>query len=357
MSSFEDICGQENIKTYLTEAISTGKLSHAYIFNGESGSGKKLLADAFAETLQCEHVEELVKSGNAKAEDIKPCGKCHSCIQAEAGSNPDIIRISYDADAKKSIGVDDIREKLINDIVIKPYEYDRKVYIVEDAQRLTAQAQNALLKTLEEPPEYAVIILLATNADILLDTIRSRCVVIDMEDVPGKLMKTYLQEHFPDKSESEIEFAVIFADGKLGRAIDYLSNADMEELKDSVIRFVKKVPDMALYETMTQLRELDSYKINRLEDYLDILQLWYRDVLMFKSTRDMNSLVFKSEITDISRQAQNASYEGLNKIIEGVEVIKLRLAANVNFDIAAELFLITIHEGMVNCLSEAHERD
>lgn len=114
---------------------------------------------------------------------------------------------------------------------------------------------------------------------------------------------------------------------------------------------------MALYETMTQLRELDLYKINRLEDYLDILQLWYRDVLMFKSTRDMNSLVFKSEITDISRQAQNASYEGLNKIIEGVEVIKLRLAANVNFDIAAELFLITIHEGMVNCLSEAHERD
>ena len=199
--------------------------------------------------------------------------------------------------------------------------------------------------------------MLATNADILLDTIRSRCVVIDMEDVPGKLMKTYLQEHFPDKSESEIEFAVIFADGKLGRATDYLSNADMEELKDSVIRFVKKVPDMALYETMTQLRELDSYKINRLEDYLDILQLWYRDVLMFKSTRDMNSLVFKSEITDISRQAQNASYEGLNKIIEGVEVIKLRLAANVNFDIAAELFLITIHEGMVNCLSEAHERD
>ena len=253
-----------------------------------------------------------MKSGNAKAEDIKPCGKCHSCIQAEAGSNPDIIRISYDADVKKSIGVDDIREKLINDIVIKPYEYDRKVYIVEDAQRLTAQAQNALLKTLEEPPEYAVIILLATNADILLDTIRSRCVVIDMEDVPGELMKTYLQEHFPDKSE---------------------------------------------YETMTQLRELDSYKINRLEDYLDILQLWYRDVLMFKSTRDMNSLVFKSEITDISRQAQNASYEGLNKIIEGVEVIKLRLAANVNFDIAAELFLITIHEGMVNCLSEAHERD
>ena len=199
--------------------------------------------------------------------------------------------------------------------------------------------------------------MLATNADILLDTIRSRCVVIDMEDVPGELMKTYLQEHFPDKSESEIEFAVIFADGKLGRATDYLSNADMEELKDSVIRFVKKVPDMALYETMTQLRELDSYKINRLEDYLDILQLWYRDVLMFKSTRDMNSLVFKSEITDISRQAQNASYEGLNKIIEGVEVIKLRLAANVNFDIAAELFLITIHEGMVNCLSEAHERD
>lgn len=357
MNSFEDICGQDNIKTYLTKAISAGKLSHAYIFNGESGSGKRLLADAFAETLLCENVVKLVKSGNAADNDIKPCGKCHSCVQAEAGSNPDIIRIKCNEGARKSIGVDDIRENLINDIVIKPYEYDRKVYIVEDAQKLTAQAQNALLKTLEEPPEYAVIILLATNADILLDTIKSRCVIVDMEDVPGGTMKTYLHEQFPNKSDSEIEFAVTFADGKLGRAIDYLSNPDMEKLKDEVIDFVKKVPDMALYETMSYIKELDSHKVDRLEDYLDILQLWYRDVLMFKSTRDMNSLVFKSEITDISRQAQNASYEGLNKIIEGVEVIKLRLDANVNFDIAAELFLITIHEGVVNSLSEAHERD
>ena len=157
MAKFTDIIGQEQLKEHLQNAITMNKVSHAYLINGERSSGKEFVAKVFAAALQCE------KGGT------EPCGECHSCIQVKSGSQPDIIFVSHDK--PNTIGVEDIRTQINNDIGIKPYSSPRKVYIMSEGEKMTVQAQNALLKTLEEPPEYAVILILTTNVEALLPTI------------------------------------------------------------------------------------------------------------------------------------------------------------------------------------------
>ena len=116
MPGFEEIVGHEQIVTHLKSAMKLGKVSHAYILSGEKGCGKKLLADVFAETLQCE------KGGT------EPCGSCHSCVQAQSGNHPDIIHLMHEK--PNSISVDDVRTQIVNDVLIKPYSGKYKIYIV-----------------------------------------------------------------------------------------------------------------------------------------------------------------------------------------------------------------------------------
>ncbi len=180
MASFNEIVGQEQIKEHLQGAIKQGKVSHAYIINGENRSGKEFIAKIFAEALLCEN----------KGTD--PCGECHSCRQAESMNHPDIIFVKHAHPS--SVGIDDIRDGINNTVQIKPYSGPYKVYIVPETEKMTIQAQNALLKTLEEPPEYVVIILLSTSTDALLPTILSRCVTLNMKPVCDDDMRTFLMK-------------------------------------------------------------------------------------------------------------------------------------------------------------------
>ena len=129
MAGFKDMIGHKQEIAHLKRAIETGKVSHAYIFSGEKGTGKKRLADAFAMTLQC------------ASDGERPCGICHSCHQAASGNHPDIIYVRHEKPA--SIGVDDVREQLTGDIAIRPYNGKYKIYIIPEAEKLTVQAQNA----------------------------------------------------------------------------------------------------------------------------------------------------------------------------------------------------------------------
>ena len=180
MAKFQDIIGQEQIKEHLQNAIAAGKVSHAYIINGEKSSGKEFIAKVFAMALQCEKKE------------AEPCQECHSCKQALSDNHPDIIRVTHEK--PNTISVDDIRAQVNNDVAIKPYSGSYKIYIINEAEKMTPQAQNAILKTLEEPPEYAVILLLTTNVNLLLPTILSRCVVLNMKPVADELVRKYLME-------------------------------------------------------------------------------------------------------------------------------------------------------------------
>ena len=169
MPAFKDIVGHEQIIEHLQNAITMDKVSHAYILNGPDKSGKMMLAEAFAMALQCE------KHGT------DPCMECDSCKRALSKNHPDIITITHEK--PNSIGIEDIRIQLIDDVSIKPYTGPYKIYILNEAEKLTLQAQNALLKTIEEPPAYAVILLLTSNADSLLPTISSRCVTLNLRPV------------------------------------------------------------------------------------------------------------------------------------------------------------------------------
>lgn len=328
MPGFKDIIGHRQVVNHLQSAISCGKVSHAYIIHGEKGAGKTILAEALATTLQCE------QGGT------EPCGECHSCKQALTKNQPDIIYITHEK--PNTISVDDVRTQLNGTIDIKPYSSRYKIYIIDDADKLNQQAQNALLKTIEEPPEYAVILLLVSNISTLLPTILSRCVTLKLGTVDDSLIKEYLMEkyHLPDYSA---DVCTAFAGGYLGKAVRLASNEEFNEMKIEVLSLLKSLPQLELNELVRRVKDLQEYKL-KMDDFFDILVVWFRDVLMFKATNDRNSIIFKDEAGGIVKQASISGYDGIEKIIEAVEKAKTRLKANVNFELTLELLLMTIKE-------------
>ncbi len=327
MNTFRDVIGREQITSHLKNAIQLNKISHAYIFYGEDGIGKSFVADIFAAALQCEEF-----SGN-------PCGVCKSCMQAAGGNHPDIIRVVHE---KATIGVDDIRNQLNNDISIKPYSGRYKIYIIDEAQKMTEAAQNALLKTIEEPPEYAVIILLTDNLNTFLPTILSRCVMLHMKPVGQERIKEHLMKEcgVPDY---QAELAATFAAGNLGKAIRYAASEEFVQRKDDVLHLVKYIDEMKISEVMEYLKHLSEDK-TAIGDYLDLMLLWYRDVLLFKATREPSKLVYKEELLTLQKQATGKSFEALSNIVEAFATLRSQLKANVNFDAAVELLLLALQE-------------
>jgi DNA polymerase-3 subunit delta' len=328
MGGFKDVVGHRDIIQYIKDAVGQNKVSHAYILNGQRGSGKKMLAKLFAMTLQCE-------SGAAE-----PCGECRSCIQANNGNQPDIITVKHEKPA--SISVDDVRTQINGDIMIKPYSSPYKVYIVPEADLMTVQAQNAILKTIEEPPEYAVIFLLTENADSLLPTIRSRCVMLKLRNIKDKLVKKYLMEQM-QVPDYQADLCAAFAQGNIGRAIMLAKSEHFNEIKEDAIQLMKYIDEMELSEIVAAIKEINRYKLE-VADYLDIMTIWYRDVLLYKATKDVGGLVFGDQLKYIKQKASKSSYEGLEKILESIEKAKVRIKANVNFDLLMELMLLTIKE-------------
>ena len=328
MGGFKDVVGHRDIIQYIQDAVGQNKVSHAYILNGQRGSGKKMLAKLFAMALQCE-------SGKAE-----PCGMCRSCIQANHGNQPDIITVKHEKPA--SISVDDVREQINGDIMIKPYSSPYKVYIVPEADLMTPQAQNAILKTIEEPPEYAVIFLLTENADSLLPTIRSRCVMLKLRNIKDKLVKKYLIEQL-EIPDYQAELCAAFAQGNIGRATMLATSEHFNEIKEEAIQLMKYIDEMELHEIVSAIKAINKYKL-QIEDYLDIITIWYRDVLLYKATKDVGGLVFSDQLKFIKVKASKSSYEGIERILESIEKAKARLNANVNFDLLMELMLLTIKE-------------
>jgi DNA polymerase-3 subunit delta' len=328
MAGFLDIIGHEQIIGHLKNAISLDKVSHAYIFNGPDGSGKMMLAEAFAMALQCE------------GEGVKPCMECRSCHQAAEHNQPDIIYVSHEK--PNTIGVDDIRTQVNNDIVIKPYSSRYKVYIVDEAEKMNQQAQNALLKTIEEPPKYAVILLLTTNADSFLQTILSRCISLNLKVVREDVIRDYLmkQYHIPDY---QADVCAAFSQGNVGKAIRLASSESFGELKAAAIQIIKRINDTDLYEMGEAIKQVAEYKLE-INDFFELMTIWFRDVLYFKATNDINGLIFKDEAYDIKKQAATRSYNGIEKILNALETAKARISSNVNFDLAIELLLLTIKE-------------
>ncbi|WP_313259809.1 DNA polymerase III subunit delta' [Lacrimispora sp.] len=328
MPGFKDIIGHERIKEHLQKAIESNHVSHAYILTGEAGMGRKSLANAFAMTLLCE------KGKN------EPCMQCHACKQVMSGNHPDLIYLTHEKPG--SIGVDDIREQIHDTIMIRPYSSYYKIYIVDEAEKMTVQAQNALLKTIEEPPAYAVIMLLTTNQEAFLPTILSRCVQLKLKPLQDSVVKSYLTGSF-GMAESKAEIYAAFARGNLGRAIHLTSSEEFRLMYKELIHMLKHIKDMDIVELLFYIKKLKDEKLD-IYDCLDFMQLWYRDVLMFKVTQDINLLVFREEYNTMKEMSAASAYDGIEMILQAIDKARIRLDANVNMELAMELMLLVMKE-------------
>lgn len=325
---YDGVIGHEDVIARLKAAATSGRIAHAYIFNGEAGSGKKYVAKRFAMALLCEE-----RSG-------EPCMECRSCKMALSANHPDIIFVTHEKAG--SVGVDEIRKQVVEDIEIKPYCSDKKIYVIPEASKMTVQAQNALLKTLEEPPEYAYIILLADNPDILLPTILSRCVMINFRPLSDEAVTQYLMTSMAVPSY-DAKLQARFAQGNLGKAKRIASAGDFDDKLRESLRFLRNSKDMDTISRMEFDKKIAADK-QGIWDYLDIFTLWFRDVLYFKASNDPDGIIFQDELKSIKSRAAVSSYEGIMTILEAIDSAKARLKANVNPELVLELLFLTIWE-------------
>ena len=216
---FDKILGNDKIKFELINSIKSGKYSHSYLFLGISGIGKKMIAREFAKMILCDGEE-------------KYCNKCKSCLEFDSNNNPDFTEIVPDGN---NVKIEQIRE-MQRKIVEQPIISTKKVYIIDDADTMTREAQNCLLKTLEEPPEFANIILIGSNESSFLSTIKSRCTIIKFNPISDEQVKGYIKEKYelPEISES----IILASSGSIGKA-EILK--DKQELFSSIDKVINNI--------------------------------------------------------------------------------------------------------------------
>ena len=248
---FDGFCGNAGLKQRLSAAFAQGKISHCYLICGPDGSGKHTLTRILAAAMEC--------TGAGEA----PCGVCTACRKAFDGQHPDIITV--DDTEHKNVSIDVIRDARA-DMFIRPNEGKRKIYILPRAQDMLPAAQNALLKILEEPPDYGVFLILSTNAERLLPTIRSRCAELQLGPVAQSEALPFLKKNAPDKPDSVLRAAYLRAGGFLGQALTLLQDAEDEP-------FVRQfAAAYAARDRMTLLRVLLPMEKAKREQLLPALQ-------------------------------------------------------------------------------------
>lgn len=250
----------------LLETVLQGKASHAYIFNADKGMFPEEAATLFAQALTCEN------------ESMKPCGVCRSCVEARAKTNPDIVYIDAPKD-KKTIDVETVRN-LNEDCAVTPFNAPKKVYIIKNGDIMTPAAQNAFLKTFEEPPEYAVFIIIASNTDNLLQTILSRGTVIEFPSLPDDTVREYIKSKYPEEDE-RLEYLVKYCEGVPGAADEVIGNEEFENLRSSSLKMLLKLLSTRRYDSF----EIEKY-INENSQNADmIFDFWIsylRDILILE---------------------------------------------------------------------------
>ncbi len=220
---FENLIGNRRLKDILEADIAKGRCAHAYILEGPYGSGKHTAALDICAAISCENRED--------PDSPHPCGECESCRKILSGSSVDVMFVKREED-KASLGVDPIRA-VKSSLYQPPNDGERKFYIIPEAELMTIQAQNALLLSLEEPPEYVMFLILCTDASTLLETVRSRAPVLRMEKFSASFIEDELRRRFPSKKpedEEKIVYASHVSGGSLGYALELYEKGE-DELK------------------------------------------------------------------------------------------------------------------------------
>lgn len=323
MSDF--ILGNEKIRHQLRESITKQSISHAYILAGDKGIGKSKIAREFAMELICEK-----HTG---------CGECPACRQFLADAYPDFFYM--DAEGKESIGIDRIRESIVNDVTIRPYHGKVKIYVIDEADKMTVGAQNALLKTIEEPPEYVVILLLVRNMSLLLETIRSRCIKLLLSAVSTDRIKGWLVEK--GISEEVATMVASYSNGAPGIAKAMAESEDFAVMYEQNVEFLKKISEVGINDILIFIEELKK-RAGGFKEFINFLRLWYRDICILKLTKKIENLVFIREESVILRLSREYTLKKINSIIDLIDETEIRLNSNVSGDTVMELLFIGLRK-------------
>ena len=325
MYTFEEIRGNTPLVEQLRRSAASGRSSHAYLFLGGAGAGKRLIANTFAKALQCEG-------------EKRPCDSCKSCHAFNHGNHPDVIYFQPLKNGK-TYTIEDVREQLLETVDLKPFQYEKKIYIIEKADTLNIQSQNALLKTLEEPPAHAVFLLLAERAEAFLPTILSRVVVMKIRPLSAETIADYLMQAGHLAEESHILSA--YAQGRIGQALELVEDEGFREMRQDILGKLEALPSMSEGEAYLLAKDLEGYK-NDLR-FLDIMELWYRDLLTAKSLREEGYLIQRDKKDAIFRAAKEPAAL-LAKKAAAVRTARMRLTQNANFRLTMEVMLMDLKE-------------
>jgi len=336
MYNFNDIKGNEQIIKNFKSVIFNDKISHAYIIDAPKGLGKKLIANSFAKAVQCEN------SRNVNSEkEVNSCGYCTSCRTFDSGNHTDIIYVN--SLKGKSIGVDEIREQIGKNIELKPYKYKYKIFIVNNADTMTVQAQNALLKTIEEPPEYGIFILISENYNKFLPTILSRCIIFKLKTLDFDTVFGYVKNNI-DISDEEAFLYASYAQGNIGKALEMASSEGFIKIRNAVIDFINRFYEMDIIDIFSEVSVFEEYKED-MNTVMDILYLCYRDMIVLKCFSDSRKfIVQRDKERELKRNVKNFSLEQLFFGTKAISSAKARINQNANFQMTVENLFLRLKE-------------
>ena len=306
---FENIKGQEFAKKYMINSINKGKINHAYMFEGIEGIGKETFAYDLAKILlETPHLENA----------------------------PDCIRVKPEGN---SIKIAQIRN-LQSDIVIKPHK-KYKIYIIDKAEKMTLEAQNALLKTLEEPPEYAIIILVTNNKEGLLPTIRSRCEIVKFTPIPFIEIKNYLINQGIEPNRANLLSS--FSRGSMKKALELASSNEFYEMKENVQKYIETILSKNMVEILDIPTQIEQYK-GEIINVLDMMINYFRDIMICKEHVNKSMIINADKLVFIQNMSSKITYYQISKIIDIIEDTKIKIKGNCNFNVSIQVMSLNIYE-------------
>ena len=327
---FPQIIGHEPQKEFLQNSVRKNRISHAYLFSGPEGVGKKLVAIGFAKLINC-------AEGGTENLDCE----CVSCAKIEKGLNPDVLVFGYPGE--KTIKVGHVRQDIERLIHLAPYENPYKVFIIDDAQRMNFNAQNAFLKTLEEPPPNSVIILITTLADLLMPTIRSRCQSVVFQPLETRQVKSFLEKEKTEGNDSELVSRI--SGGSISRALgtdeDYLRKRT--EYVDCVMAVDSKKP-LTLFDSVERIqKDVKGGGPEELKTVFDILSTWLRDSVILKTSGKKEEVVNTDLIEQLSEYSEKRDVSELLGKFAALEETMARISENnANVEVSLENLLLRL---------------
>ena len=305
--------GHSSLIENFKNRCSNGNLSHAQLISGEDGIGKSILAEILG---------KLILNGDLNREYV------------------DIINYRP---SKASFGVDDVRE-IIDEVNKKPFEGDKKVIIIHQGNKLTIQAQNALLKTIEEPPTEVYIIILCESLELILDTIKSRCEIYKLTPLTKDELYKYIAIKGYDYSEEEKASAIAFSEGIPGRIDRYFSDTELQELRDKIVDLLLQLTNNEIEAILEKEEQLVSYKQNK-EEVINVLSSFIRDILVNKEVYNETLIINRDKIKEIERLTNEMSFKKLNKMILSLQEARKNIKNNVSWAMTVRIMLMDFMEG------------